>query len=465
MCSRLQANCKKILTEKPCLDASWNKRHAPKILPRFRGHHGPALYYSYVPPQDLPHYLPNLSVLSRESDSGNGYLSGSSTPHRPSRSPLPDALHQDIDPVSVPRSPTRVKFAPAPQARPSHPGSPSQLPFQRVHSNRNSCDHNLVSGRASMGDSTAAFDSRDSESFHSQESESTYSQESALPFLEDRKFYAAALSCQGEATSKFERDLSPPVAFHINTTDLDSPSLRKNSSLTHPITDFSELRNQRTLEHATVSSPRLPYTKGGTSRSESTRQGMESISPLTSFPSPPLVVHKRPKPLVSLPTHTIARPSTSPAVSSTDSTLLATPTSPYSSTPRKPLSTLHPSKETTRRLFHTVSRPATSPPSRPLPTPPISLGYGAPAARLSALAGHPRPLRSAQSTTELRDFRVERPKSSSAHRTVPSAPASSIRPSTSCGRGHGNPRPEIFTTATYLVCFLKHTFTQLLMFA
>jgi hypothetical protein len=427
----------------PYHPASNIKHSAPESIPRLHSHRGALSDSTYEPPPNFSHDPPNIfSTPSSEWDWENDPLSSSLPPPRP---PFltPHSLNQGINAVSVPRSPTRVKFSPAPHTKPLHPYCPPQPFSHPVDSNRNNCDHNPVSSGASLKDSSATFDTHRSESCYSHESESVYSQESALSSSKDERRLAIIMSDQDKPVSTYKH--SDP------TSELNS-SLLEDRSGARTVVDHSELRNPRTPYHAPATTPHLPSTRTGASQTKSQITKDEMESPLVLLPPPSrLFFRKRPKPLVLSPTPTVVpvRLAPEPALSSTDSTPPATPTS-LSSASRQ-LQSPSPMKNTALRTFHRMTPPTSNPPNSPLPTPPTSPSYDAPYS--SMLAGRPRTLRSAQSTTELRDLRdlrVERRKLSSAHGTTSSALVSGIHfPGNDSGR-RDNLRPA---TATYPVRF------------
>jgi hypothetical protein len=449
--------------EKPRHAASGNKHPVPQSIPRFRSHHGAPFNSSHGPPHNLSHGPPNFSISSRELDDPSN---DSSTPLCPPRPPFLDpwsrSSNQGSDFVSVPRSPTRVKFSPAPQTRPSRP-APSQPSSRGVYLNANNYDQYPISRGAPLKDTYATFDSQKSDSCCSQESESVYSQESALSSSKDERRIAIPLSDRDRIASTYKH--SDPAA------DPDPPSL-KEKPIANTVVNRSELRNPHIPNHATATT-HLPSTKSGAShtKSEITRGNSGKVeSSQAVLPStPPLFFRsKRPEPLVLLPSPRLAaaRPPPSPAFSSTDSTPLATPTS-FSSASRRPQSP-SPLKNMTKREFYRTSPPTSSPPNGPLPTPPASPSYDAPSTpRLSVLPGRSRTLHTAQSTTDLqdlRDLRVERRKLSSAHGSTSSALVSGKHFSIGDSGRHVTSQAKDFTM-TYLVrLFLQCSLAQLLIY-
>lgn len=406
---------------------------APQFVPH--GHYGAP--FSHGPPHNLSHGPPNLRI-SRE---WNDPLS---TPIRPPRPPFLDpwyrSSNQDIESVSVPRSPTRVKFSPAPQTqRPSQSDSSSRSSPRLVELNEN--DRKSASSRASLKDASTADGSRRSDSCYSHDTESIYSQESALSSSkDDRHLGAIPLSIQDKTTSTYQH--SDPTATLINTPDLNSPSLEEKST---------KLPKPRTPYHATAA---VPFTKGGVSQSKSEFTRETEFSLASSPSSSPPFFRRRPKPLALLPAPTAVQLPPSPAFSSTQSTPPATSTSFSSASPQpqspSPLNI---------RAFHRMSPPTSTPPDSPLPTPPMTPSYDTVAApHLSLLVGRRLTLRSAHSTTELRvrDLRVERRKLSSAHGTTTSA--GMPFPRDDSGR-HTDSQHERFAATTYMVHFFIHLFT------
>jgi len=435
----------RVMTEKPYHTGSDNKHPRPALqsIPPFRDHH-PAP----SPPHNFSHDPSNFfSTVTpgRESEWENDPLSGRSTILRPPRPPFltpwSHSMNQGTDSVSVSRSPPRVKCSPVPP-RPSLPDFLSQPSSRHADSNGNNRDHNPVSSGVSSKDVSTTFDFPKTESCCSHESESIYSQESALPSCKDERRIAVVISDLNEKPSTYKHSHPSPVL--VDTTELNSSSLEGK----YTVVERSEIR-PRTPHYSTTTSRQPPFAKSGASqmKSEFTRDDMESS--LTLLPAPsPLFIRKRPEPLVLPRTPTVVpvHLPPSPAFTSIDSTPPSTPTS-YSSASWQ-LRSSSPVKNTAIRAFHRTSPPTTSPPSSPLPTPP----YDATSAlQVFTLAGGPRTLLSAQSTTDLqdlRDLRVERRKLASAHGTTSSTLISGIHfPGDDSGRRANSRRPA---TATYL---------------
>jgi hypothetical protein len=406
---------------------------------RLNGNHGALFNSSHGPPHNPSHGPPNIN---RQNLNPGRSARPSTAPSRPPRPPSLNLYSHPRPESASPRSPNRVRFAPAPQIRP--PDSPSRHSFRHIGQTKGSF-HESIKGPDSLD-----F-------------------EGPAPSVPQRRDSPTGITAQNHnrMVSKYmhfgEHSLGA-TALVITTTRPPSPSgsFRESPRTVHAVLDLSDLPSPRSLYHATSSSPHLPYVtqKPSRSKSESFKNDIEGKpfeDPLALFPSPPpLVIRKRrPKPLVLLPTPTLARlpPSpafpSSPAISSADSTPPTTPTTPRPPqsplsdvAPRKSLSTTSIPKCSPGRSLYSVPPPAYSPPNSPLPTPPTS-----PKVSSSTLAVPiDRRLRTAQSTAE---FRPQRLQPSSIHRLTLSTPSSDFLTEPSRRRAHS--RPDVLVAPSHLV--------------
>ncbi|KAF8076268.1 hypothetical protein FPV67DRAFT_1664553 [Lyophyllum atratum] len=351
---------------------NWESIHA-QIVPRLRGKHGSLFHSSHGPPHNPSHGPRSLNI-------GTQALRSGTSPHRP---PRPPSLNLSSQPPSViPRSPTRVKFAPDPPVRPSHPTSPLRQAFPRVgRTNRSS----------SVPDS-----SKDSDTI-----QDCQVQEVAAPDVDEK-----LSDYSGNSPAK--------------PTGLAPSPFSDTPNMAPAVLDLSDAPVSKSLYHASSSAPHLPLPQQRSRRpnTEPRDSLRSSRDTLASFPQPPpLRVRKRPRPLVLLPTPTLAQLPPSPLFGSNDSTPVATPTT---SRPLNALSSPKSPKYPGRPL-HTISPPAYSPPNSPLPAPPTSSGFVMPFDREKHSG---RALRTAQSTSELRAHRFGNLYPS--HRATSSAPASDL---------------------------------------
>lgn len=431
------------MTGKIFVNGSENREPArPTTSPRFRGKHGAPLNSSHGPPHNVSHGPPSLNTQNPNSVFTKRPYSPKTPPSRPPRPPSLDLSSRPDDSTPIPRSPNRVKFAPEPQVRPSHPGSPLRPAFR--HSR----------GKSQL---TLSLDRTDT----------PLTDSDGITYLEDVKTFPSHNELEPAVTGVHHRRKASEYhanGQHTNSADTISvasssaSSWKDNSRTAHAVLDLSDSPNQRIRYHTTSSTPHLPlpatkaevhsrFLSGNTDEPDTS-----SGFPLSLFPPPPpLYIRKRPKPLVLLPTPSLARLPPSPLFSSNDSTPIGTPTSPrppnfvYSP---KPYSSNSLSKS--GRLLQTIPPPPYSPPNTPLPTPPASPGIFT---SFSPTSNEPtgRPLRTAQSTSEFRDHRFLA--LSAAHRTTSSAPAPDLLPAVEASRRRTNSRPEVhqLKSPSYLV--------------
>ncbi|KAF5388356.1 hypothetical protein D9615_000328 [Tricholomella constricta] len=368
---------------------NWESIHA-QIVPKLRGKHGSFFHSSHGPPHNPSHGPPSLYIESQS-------LQSRGPPHRP---PRPPSLNLFSQPQFTARSPTRVKFAPEPQIRPSHPSS-SLGPAFRRNGRDSQCPVAPETGGEGSPQDLKGVQDRPDHDVHE------------ILGVEER------LSHSHRPT--FDHHLSKPSPL--------APSPLADSLKTEYAVLVTDAPKAKSLYHATSSStPHLPLsTTSSRPIPEPRNPNVDSLrssrETLASFPKPPpLRFRKRPKPLVLLPTPTVARLPPSPLISSIDSTPVATPTTSICS-----LNTMSPmSSRFPGRRLHTVSPPSHGPPNSPLPTPPLASGFFVPPGRDT----YPkdvgdRALRTAQSTSGLREqsrFEQLHP----VHRVTSSAPASDL---------------------------------------
>ncbi|RDB22876.1 hypothetical protein Hypma_010325 [Hypsizygus marmoreus] len=427
-------------TRTVALNGAANRASAqPQVVPRFPGKHGAPFNASHGPPQNASHGPPSLNL--RHSD----FVRGSRATAPPRRPPRPPSLNLSGQPSpTIPRSPNRVKFAPEAQMR-SFTSRSALRPTLR----RNS--HSVQSTLSPADGVDTIFSNVSNDSLDSLPSDSPSSSDKGSCSTTHTSSHSMALQYQGP-------DQCTSLAQSPNTMRSSPVSPKDSSRTVHAILDLDDSPNSniRSVYHTTSSTSHLPLDRGGSSSmslkssplSRNVGQEASSDFPLALFPSPPpLVIRKRPKPLVLLPTPTIAQLPPSPLLGSNDSTPLATPTTPhplYSPSPSKSRSTKVISRGPGRPL-NSIPPPVYSPPDSPLPTPPMSPRWAEPEYR--------RPLRNAQSTSELRGYLPE--SRQPAHRPTASAPVSDLYPGIAAVRKRVKSRPEVYAPVPQLRGYVK----------